>query len=337
MNFERVKKTAVRFGWPAYRLSQAREAVYGRGISSWAEAAALPAEIRAGLERECPVLSFSPVKILSSKKGGAHKALLSLRDGARIETVLLKPIESHWSVCVSTQVGCPVGCSFCATGKMGFTRNLSAEEIADQPLFWLGWLRKKEKGARIASVVFMGMGEPLLNYACVIDAANVLANPDFLGIGRRHISVSTAGVAPAIEKLARDLPQANLALSLHSADEEKRDALVPLNRKYCLSDLKKSLEEYLRRAGRQVFLEYAVLKGINDTPKDCRLLAEWIKSFGPASYLLHVNLIASNGPMKPSPEDVRALAAALSGAGIKVSVRKSLGSDILAACGQLAT
>ena len=337
MNFELVKQFIKQAGLPNYRITQVKEAVYKSGIASWGDATALPADLRARLEKEGPILSFTIKKMVFSEKDRVAKALLKLKDGLLIESVLLKPHEG-WSVCVSTQVGCPMRCSFCSTGRMGFKRDLTDEEIADQVLMWFQYIKKEKLGERISHVVFMGMGEPLLNYLNVVKAVQQLTDPDFLNIGARHISISTSGIADKLHKLAVDLPQVNLALSLHNADNAERSKLMPVNRRYDLDELQKALDEYLALTGRQVFLEYAVIDGVNNRPEHIRKLGKWIRD-SRFSYLLHVNLIACNLGRGEKTDDraVQAFADALKAMGIGVTIRKSMGNDISAACGQLAS
>lgn len=336
MNFESVKEYIKSAGLPNFRIAQVRDAVYKHGIMSWEEATSLPAQIRRDLAEKYPILSFKVSKMVFSKADKAAKALLTLQDGRQIETVLLKP-QDTWSVCVSSQVGCPLHCSFCSTGKMGFRRDLTDEEIADQVLMWYQYVRKEKLGERISSVVFMGMGEPLLNYLNVVKAAQTLSNPDYLNIGARHISISTAGIADKLHKLAVDLPQANLAVSLHNADDAERSKLMPVNRRFNLEELQKAVEEYIAMTGRQVFLEYAVLENVNSRPEHIRKLAKWIYGIKD-NYLIHVNLIACNlgRGMKTDDKVVKDFAAAVKAMGIGVTIRKSMGNDVLAACGQLA-
>ena len=336
MNFESVKEYIKSAGLPNFRIAQVRDAVYKHGITSWEEATSLPAQIRQDLAEKYPILSFKVSKMVFSKADKAAKALLTLQDGRQIETVLLKP-QDTWSVCVSSQVGCPLHCSFCSTGKMGFRRDLTDEEIADQVLMWYQYVRKEKLGERISSVVFMGMGEPLLNYLNVVKAAQTLSNPDYLNIGARHISVSTAGIADKLHKLAVDLPQANLAVSLHNADDSERSKLMPVNRRFNLEELQKAVEEYIAMTGRQVFLEYAVLENVNSRPEHIRKLAKWIYGIKD-NYLIHVNLIACNlgRGMKTDDKVVKDFATAVKAMGIGVTIRKSMGNDVLAACGQLA-
>lgn len=338
MIFEKIKDFIKENKIPLYRIGQIREAVYVNGISDWEEASSLPASLRASLKENFNILSFEVLKVQHSKIDLVFKALLKLQDGYRIETVLMKPGKT-WSVCVSSQAGCPLGCAFCATGKMGFKRHLTEEEISDQVLFWYQFLKKNNLGERVSNIVFMGMGEPLLNYLNVIKAVQNLSNPDYLNIGQRHISISTSGIADKFFNLAQDLPQVNLALSLHNADDEERTRLMPINRKFNLETIKEKLEEYIARTGREVFIEYTVIEGENNSPAHVRKLGKWINSLKD-NYLLHVNLIACNpavGKAVATEESsVKKFASALKAMNINVSIRKSLGSDIAAACGQLA-
>lgn len=338
MQFELIKEYIKNKKLPSYRIAQAREAVFERGITKWEEAQTLPEGLRLDLASLGNILSLKEVSVQRSREDLAFKALLRLHDGYLIETVLMRPAKT-WSVCLSSQAGCPLGCTFCATGALGFKRNLTAEEIFDQALFWHQFLHKDGVEARISNIVFMGMGEPLLNYQNVVSAIKDLMNPDYLGIGARHISVSTAGIADKFFNLAQDLPQVNLALSLHNADDEERSRLMPINKRYNLEVLQKKLEEYLARTGREVFIEYTVIKGENNLPAHARKLGKWISGIKD-NYLIHVNLIACNPTTaKGAPTDERTVknfAEALSAMHIACTVRKSMGADISAACGQLA-
>lgn len=335
MHFENIKELIKNNNLPNYRIAQIKDALYSAGVSDWDAATTLPAEVKKLLNAYGPILSFVNSKIFLSERDRVAKALLTLSDGLKIESVLMRAGQ-NWSVCVSTQVGCAVGCMFCYTGRMGFKRNLTDEEIADQVLFWFQYLKKEKLGERINNVVFMGMGEPLLNYLNTVKAVQEISNPDRLNIGMRHISISTSGIADKFAKLAEDLPQVNLALSLHTADDDERNKIVPVNRKYNLDTLKKELTKYLAVTGRQVFIEYTVVEGVNDRPEHIRLLGKWIHSFKD-NYLLHVNLIACNAPKNPTSEKtVKLFAKGLQGLDIGVTIRKSLGADIDAACGQLA-
>jgi len=336
MDFEKIKHFLKENKFPSYRAAQVKDAVYKAAVRTWDEATTLPADIKDALKKNCPVLKFTCQKMQFSKTDRAAKALLKLEDGLKIETVLMH-MGGGWTVCVSTQVGCAVGCSFCFTGRMKFKRDLTWEEISDQVLFWLQYLKKEKLAERVTNVVFMGMGEPLLNYVNAVKAVKEISNPDRLAVGMRHISISTSGVADKFHNLAVDLPQVNLALSLHSADDEERDAIVPLNRKFDLDALQAALTEYIAQTSRQVFIEYTVVDGVNDRPEHIRKLGKWILGVKD-NYLIHVNLIACNkGRGEVTPEKtVKLFAKGLQGMNISVSVRKSMGNDIAAACGQLA-
>ncbi|MFH1619497.1 MAG: 23S rRNA (adenine(2503)-C(2))-methyltransferase RlmN [bacterium] len=339
MRFEQIEEYAVKKSWPYYRLSQIRTAVFRQGIYSWEEATELPAGVRRELAENFRILSFVPEKILVSRDSRAVKALLCLQDGLNIETVMLRRAIDQWSVCVSSQCGCPVRCIFCASGKNGLKRNLTAEEIADQVLFWNQHMRRQNPAGRISSVVYMGMGEPFLNYPAVSKSLRLLSDADFFGLGQRHISVSTAGHVPGMEKMARDFPQVNLALSLHAADDGLRSRLIPLNRTYPIARLGTALEKYLKTTNRKVFLEYALMAGVNDRPGDARRLADLIGGLK-GGRLLHVNLIRCNpvagGQLQTGESAARKFLEILAAMRVHCTIRKSLGEDIKGACGQLA-
>ncbi|MBI3548289.1 MAG: 23S rRNA (adenine(2503)-C(2))-methyltransferase RlmN [Elusimicrobia bacterium] len=327
---------------PAYRIKQAARAIFERGASSFAEITELPAALRQSLKDE-PILSMTPETVRVSASGDAHKAVMRLKDGKRIETVLMSPKPDHWTTCISSQVGCALRCTFCATGLMGFDRNLTPEEITDQVLFWRQYMASETGGAvpkdaRLSNVVYMGMGEPMLNLENVFESLRRLSDPAEFGIGQRHIAVSTAGIAPGMERFGRNFPQVNLALSLHSAIPELRTSLVPINKAYPLHRLKRALQEYFRSNNRKVFLEYVLLAGENDRRADADALVEFIKDVG-SKHLLHVNLIVWNPTRTrhvPSTSDAaRKFIDVLDRAGISATIRKNLGQDIQGACGQL--
>lgn len=339
MNFHAFKKYLKESGIPPFRTGQLFKAIYEKAVSSWNEATDIPLDLRAKLVKDFPILSIEPEQILKSEEAPVYKALFKLHDGKKIESVLMNSFKDSWSVCVSTQAGCPIGCMFCATGKAGFHRNLKQEEITDQVLFWLQYIKKHKLADRISGVVFMGMGEPFLNWAAVKGAVEELSDQQYFGIGRRHLSISTAGHADGIYRMAKELPQVNLALSLHSADPGLRDTLVPLNKKYPLEELKDALTDYIKKTGRKVFIEYTLIGGVNDGPKNVRLLIKWLKEFEQWK-LFHVNIIECNpvedGARHQYKPDAKAFANAITCAGINVTIRRSLGGDIAASCGQLA-
>ena len=236
-------------------------------------------------------------------------------------------------MCVSTQVGCAVGCAFCASGRLGLRRDLTAEEIVDQVLHFARVLRD-ERGAHVTNVVFMGMGEPFHNYDQTLRACRLLNDPAGFGLAARHISVSTVGVVPAIDRFAAEPLQLNLAVSLHAATDELRDRLVPLNRTYPLDPLFAACARYVERTNRKLLFEYVVLRGVNDTPAQAAALAQRLRR-----PLYHLNLIAYNETggefSRPAPGEVEALRDRLERTGVSVTVRHSPGGDIEAACGQL--
>ena len=340
MNLKKLEEFLSQNGQPAYRLAQIRKAVYQDGVCAYGQILNLPKTLRQALEARLPLLSVQRRRLQISGDRSAHKAQLALRDGAAIETVLLNPKPGLWSACISSQAGCALKCSFCATGLMGLKRNLSAEEITDQILFWLRYIRSEAPGIRLSNVVYMGMGEPFLNPEALAESLRALTDPELFAFGDRHISVSTAGIAPAIETFALEFPQVNLALSLHAANDALRDKLVPVNKAYPLARLAQSLKTYLSRTGRKVFIEYVLLEGENDGPRHAAELAAFLKSVGPAQRL-HVNLIVFNPTSTPHRPSLKAQAGRfknwLQERGVSVTIRKNVGQDIDAACGQLIT
>lgn len=335
-----------------FRFKQIEKAVFQDGISVWQEISSLPKQLRDELDNNFKILSFEVIKILKTDDGQSIKALLKLRDNELIETVLISPKPGIWSACISSQVGCPLQCQFCATGQKGFKRNLTAEEITDQVLFWKQYLKANslqpalpaEKTAAhnssLKNIVYMGMGEPFLNWKNVQESLKNLTNKELFGFGSRSISVSTAGIPEGIKKLSENFPQINLAISLHFAGNKKRSEFMPVNRKYDLEKLKKALQNYFLKTNRKIFIEYIMLADINDSFKDAKLLINYLKSIGDLK-LLHVNLIKYNltyGGLKPSLKTkTNNFKNYLLRQGINVTIRKSLGEEIKGACGQLAS
>ncbi len=338
MDAEKAQAALKDLGQPGYRWDQVRKAVYDQAVSSYDEIGVLPADVRRALGEKAPILSLKERRVDVSSDGRAHKALLDLRDGKTLETVLLRPSATRWTTCISSQVGCAVACTFCATGLMGLSRSLTPEEITDQVLFWRQYMKKNGLEGRLDNVVYMGMGEPFACYEQVSASLNDLIDQKRFAIGSRHISVSTSGVAPKIVAFGRDFPQVNLALSLHSADDELRSRLVPMNKAYDLAKLADALKTYLSETNRKVFIEYVLLSGENDRAQDAAALNRWLKTLGPSA-LVHVNLIVFNQtdtPHKPTDEsDARRFQERIMAEGFKATVRQNLGQDIDGACGQL--
>jgi 23S rRNA (adenine2503-C2)-methyltransferase len=268
------------------------------------------------------------------------KAVIELEDGLAVETVLMKHTDRRNTICVSSQIGCPLGCLFCVTGTMGFKRNLNVSEIVEQVLFFARYLKKSAQGGsasggkNITNVVFMGMGEPFLNWENVSQAIQILNDDNCFGIGARKISVSTAGITEGIAKLIQDFPQINLAISLHAPDDKLRGELMPVNKKYSIAKILEAVDKYIEKTNRKVMFEYVMLKGINDSEEQAKKLARLLKR-----PLYMVNLIAynPNGRFEPSPaEKIKKFKAILEKSGIFTTQRYRFGTDIEAACGQLA-
>ncbi len=320
-------------GLPAYRIEQARQAVLGSLVESWDEAVGLPKEMRLKLENELP-LGIN-AKIYSSPGADSFKALLTFEDELQVESVLMRHNNRN-TVCVSSQVGCPMACSFCATGKMGFKRNLTAAEIIEQVVLF-GRVLKRER-QRVANVVFMGMGEPLLNYENVVDAIRIMNDQKGLNIGGRHISISTCGVTEGIERLIDEPLQVNLAISLHAPNDKLRAKLMPANAKYPIDDIMKAVLRYVKNTNRRVMFEYIMIDGVNDSDECAKELAALIKD-RLSLKLAFVNLIRYNptGIYGGSASArIKAFKTILMQSGVEATERYRFGQEIKAACGQLA-
>jgi 23S rRNA (adenine2503-C2)-methyltransferase len=323
---------------PGYRLRQVLDWTWGQCVSDAGEMRTLPARLRDDIARTFRVAAIVATDVQPTDRGLTEKALHRLVDGEFVESVLMqypghRGRHARSTVCISSQSGCAVGCPFCATGELGFRRHLDSAEIADQVRFWAR--RMTRDGGRLTNVVFMGMGEPLLNLDAVIAAARALTDPARFGLGGRHITVSTAGVVPGIERLAALRPPWTLAVSLHAGRSELRDMLVPINRRYPVTAVVEAAAGYARATGRRVSYEYVMIDGVNDTDRDAAEVARLLRG-----QLAHVNLIPMNPVAhtgwRPSPAArVATFAARLEGAGIPTTVRRTRGDEIGAACGQL--
>lgn len=328
MDLEKLEE--ILKGEPGFRKKQVWKAVFHNLIEDWNEATTLSKDLREKLSREVPLGIES--EVLSSADKRSEKARVKLEDGLSIETVLMKHTDKRNTVCVSSQVGCPLGCLFCETGKMGFKRNLTASEIVEQVLLFARRLKKKNEN--VTNIVFMGMGEPFLNWTQVRKAIEILNDPHGLGIGARKISISTAGIVEGIEKLADEFPQINLAISLHAPSDLLRGELMPVNKKYPLEKVLEAVDEYIKKTNRKVMFEYVMIDGVNDSEQQAKKLAKLL-----SKPLYMANLIQYNptGTFKPSPaEKIKKFKAILEAAGIFTTQRYRFGTDISAACGQLA-
>jgi 23S rRNA (adenine2503-C2)-methyltransferase len=318
-------------GHPRYRVDQVWEGLYGR-LAEPGELTNVPKALRAELTQLLPG-ALEPVTESVSGNGDTVKFLWELRGGSRIETVLML-YRDRATVCISSQAGCAMACGFCATGQAGFTRHLTTGEIVEQVV--RASRRARDAGRRVSNVVYMGMGEPMANEATVWESVERIHGD--LGISARHITISTVGILPGIRALAdRPLP-VNLAVSLHAANDELRDELVPINRRYPIDDLVDACRDYLDRKNRRVSFEWAMIDGVNDRDRDAAELAALCRRLRPRA---HVNLI----PLNPTPgyptrgsslRRVHEFRDLLETLGANATVRQNRGTEIDAACGQLA-
>lgn len=343
----------VERGEPTFRAKQIYSWLYSRLVTDFAAMTNLPQALRTRLAEEASIGPMIVRSELHSKDDRTRKILLELDDGKLIESVLMlyPPLgenSARATVCVSSQAGCAFGCTFCATGQMGFDRHLSAGEIVAQVLFFARELRAAPWTAaglpgstpinHITNIVLMGMGEPLHNYDNVLKALYILNSAEGFNLGARHMTVSTVGLIPAIRRLSQEPLQVNLAISLHAPTDELRSRTMPVNRKYPLPELIAACKDYIAATGRQVTFEYVLLAGVNDTAEYAHKLGELL---APLKQFAHVNCIPVNATSAdyrpPSGEAIRAFRDILYEHGVSNSVRAERGDDIAAACGQLRT
>ncbi|WP_432290623.1 23S rRNA (adenine(2503)-C(2))-methyltransferase RlmN [Olsenella uli] len=315
-------------GQPAFRVKQVEDWIWTKNAKSFDDMTNLPKSLRAQLSESLALGGVEEVARQVSDDG-SRKYLLRLPDGVTVECVGM-PSGKKLAVCVSTQAGCAMGCAFCATGGAGFTRSLTASEIYDQVMHV-----RDDFNTRVTSVVFMGQGEPFMNYDNTLAALRKLNDPEGAGIGARHLTVSTCGVIPMIRKFSREPEQFTLAVSLHSAVQKTRNLLMPGVKKYSLLNLYTVMGEYVDRTGRRPTYEYALIGGVNDTRDEMAALCDFCKDT-----LAHVNIIQLNdvpgSKLKPSTEKrAEDFVNALAHVGVEATIRNSRGSDIDAACGQL--
>jgi 23S rRNA (adenine2503-C2)-methyltransferase len=300
-----------------------------RGASSFAEMSDLPAAERERLALAFPRFRSSEKAARLEDPDGSLKLQIRLRDGAAVECVLLEDIEGRRTACLSCQVGCPMACAFCKTGSLGYLRDLSAGEIMEQFHFL------SEEGGRIANVVFMGMGEPMLNLEAVRKAVGLLSDPAGVGMSLRKITISTCGHVPGILELAEKGPALRLAVSLTAAEDSLRDELMPVNRRWNLAALKEALLLYQEKTGERITLEVALMGGRNDRPQDARALIAWIRPLKAQVNLIPWNRVPGLDFVEPERGRVEAFAALVEAAGIPVTRRMRRGRGVMGACGQL--
>ncbi len=344
LTFEELRAQLQSWGEPAFRADQIWQWLYARLAADSAAMSNLPQALQARLSSQTVIDLMRPVMQTASADGLAHKVLFELHDGQTIEAVLML-YDRRRTLCISTQAGCGMGCSFCATGLGGLARNLTAGEITGQVLFFARWLRDPSaqgnnslpilRPAQVTNVVLMGMGEPLANYGAVRQALYTLTDARGFGLGARHITLSTVGLAPMIRRLAEERLQVNLAVSLHAANDALRDRLTPINRRYPLAALMDACRAYTERTHRRISFEYALMRSVNDQPEHAQSLARLLQGM-----LCHVNLIPLNpapgSVYRPSrPADVELFMEILRAAGVTTTLRLRRGVEISAGCGQL--
>jgi 23S rRNA (adenine2503-C2)-methyltransferase len=318
-------------GLPGYRATQLYSWVYQKHEPHAEQMNNLPRALRERLGAYCEVSLPEVASVHSSADGLTHKFVLALRDGSHVECVSMRT-EKRLTYCTSSQAGCALACAFCATGVMGLKRNLRAEEIVAQVVLmqrFNGWRERR------FNLVFMGMGEPLVNYGPVMQAIHILHDTHGLDVGARRITVSTCGIVPQMDRLAEEGLPLGLALSLHATTDELRDRLVPVNKRFPLAQLIPAAHRYGRRTGRRVTLEYVLLAGVNDGPEDARRLARIARQIPSKVNLIPYNPVPGLPWERPTPESVQAFAEWLYPHAPAVMVRNTQGSEIWAACGQL--
>jgi 23S rRNA (adenine2503-C2)-methyltransferase len=321
----RVAAWVAARGLPEYRVRQIHRRLWLQPVGSWSEATELPQALRHALEAEWPLPRLH-ADVVQESADGTRKFLWRLDDGEAVESVLI-PSGARRTLCISSQAGCALGCAFCATGTMGFRRNLSVFEIVGQARE----IVLRNPTDKPTNVVFMGMGEPLLNWPAVSDTLTVLNDPDGLAIGARHITVSTVGILPGMAELAKRPEQFRLAISLHAPTPERRRALMPIEKKYDLGAVLKAAEAFRKR----VTFEYVLIAGRNDTNDDADQLARLARKLGALVNILPLHPGGAPGLTPTAPDRIRAFRDRLANQGVEATVRRSRGLDIDAACGQL--
>lgn len=324
-----MRALVTRLGQPEYRAVQLMDWLYGRGVTEFDLMTDLPQALRQGLREHGAAIGLPREAERYEAADATIKFVFALPDGERIESVYI-PEGPRRTVCVSTQAGCGMGCSFCATGRGGFTRNLTAGEIVGQVMKIRELVRE-----RLTNVVAMGQGEPLANYEATVAAFRLLGVDHGLGIAARHLAISTCGLPDGIERLAAEGRQWQLTVSLHAARDELRNELMPINRRFPLATLKQACLGYVRKTGRRITLAYVLIAGLNDQPVDASGVADFCRGL-----LAHVNLIPWNtvpgvAMIPPDDRHVAAFHRWLTDRGVNATVRRPRGAELDAACGQL--
>lgn len=335
-DFDLPALTELVKGWgePAFRAKQIWQGLYKNLWASPEAFSNLPKSLRAKMDENLRFDVLEPTLKLDSTDGQTRKTLFRLPDGRQIEAVLMR-YDRRRTLCISTQVGCAMGCTFCATGQMGFTRHLSSGEIIAQVMYYARLLQ--EENQAVTNVVLMGMGEPFHNYDNTMQAIDRLNDPEGYNFGARRFTISTSGLVPAIRQFAEEKRQVNLAVSLHATENDKRGAMMPVNKRYKIEELIQACREYVKKTGRRITFEWALIHEVNDTPEEARKLAVLLKGL-----LCHVNAIPLNPTtgydgQATTKERAAAFKEILEQNGIPCTIRMRRGIDIQAGCGQLAS
>lgn len=324
-----LEKYIDNLGEKKFHAKQIFKWIHREFVNSFDDMTDISKSLRDKLKNESQINYLDIITAQKSKNDGTIKFLIKLQDNAAIEAVFMKYNHGN-TLCVSSQVGCKMGCKFCASTKAGYERNLLASEIEGQVI-----AVEKYTNERISNVVYMGIGEPLDNYDNVIKSIRIINNPLGLNIGARHISLSTCGIAPNIYKLADENIQCTLSISLHNTSDEKRRNIMPIANKYSIKEVLEACKYYINKTGRRISFEYALIKGVNDSKEDALSLAKLLRGMIAHVNLIPVNEIKNGEYLKPTENSIEIFMNTLNSSGVVTTVRRELGTDIDAACGQL--
>ncbi len=325
---ETLRTQLVEAGYPAFRAAQV-SGWLDRGVTAFSQMTNLPPTLRTWLDERYCIPSVTVLRRLQSRRDETVKYLFGLSDGETVESVLMH-YHHGWSQCLSTQVGCRMGCTFCATGMGGYVRDLLPAEMLSQIE-----TAQADRGVRVSSIVLMGMGEPLDNYDNVLRFLHMLSEPDGVNIGMRHVSLSTCGLVDRIYRLMEEDLQLTLSVSLHAPNDEIRSRTMPVNRRWPIAELLAACRAYTERTGRRISFEYAMIDGVNDSDACAHELAQRLHGMLCHVNLIPVNEVAGKAQRRSKAARIQAFSAILAARGIPVTVRRTLGSDINASCGQL--
>jgi len=340
LDFAQIAEWLQSIGEPSFRAAQIWQGLYKHFYSTPEDFSTLPKPLRHRLAEDYRFFTLTPSKTLESTDGETLKTLFSLDSSNSIEAALMRYRERR-TICISSQAGCAMGCVFCATGQMGFRRNLTSGEIVGQVIYYARMLTSASE--KLSNIVIMGMGEPFHNYEATMAAIDRLNDQQGLNFGARRFTISTVGLVPQIRRFTNEKRQVNLAISLHSVDDDQRSALLPVNRKYPLEMLRSACVDYVEKTHRRITFEWALIDGVNDSPLHARKLASYLEPFHlEHASLCHVNVIPLNPTQKyagkaSSRQKAYQFKAALEEHGVPCTVRARRGIDIQAGCGQLAT